>query len=149
MGGGERLSVCVCVYKVVSVKRNNWIHLPNAIPLLLPTHNLTPSTHSPEPVRSPIKRPPLPSMPLPAQYHHHPSHHAHYHHHMEPVLKTPPKRACRRPDKPPMQCANCGVMDTPLWRKASDGSGVTLCNACGIYLKTHSVCVLFWVGGLS
>lgn len=55
------------------------------------------------------------------------------------AVKTPPKRPCRRPDRPPMQCANCGVQDTPLWRKASDGSGATLCNACGIYLKTHNV----------
>lgn len=74
----------------------------------------------------PMRRPPLSGM-MPPPYHA-----------LEPV-KAPPKRTCRRPDRPPMQCANCGVLDTPLWRKASDGSGATLCNACGIYLKTHNV----------
>lgn len=33
-------------------------------------------------------------------------------------------------------CDNCGTTSTPLWRKDRD-SGQVLCNACGIYLKTH------------
>ncbi|UZJ52721.1 hypothetical protein CBS101457_002041 [Exobasidium rhododendri] len=34
-----------------------------------------------------------------------------------------------------MQCSNCGTTRTPLWRRAHDGSN--LCNACGLYSKTH------------
>lgn len=34
-----------------------------------------------------------------------------------------------------MRCANCGTTRTPLWRRANDGS--SLCNACGLYSKTH------------
>lgn len=30
-----------------------------------------------------------------------------------------------------VQCSNCGVNSTPLWRRAPDGS--TICNACGTY----------------
>jgi hypothetical protein len=33
-------------------------------------------------------------------------------------------------------CANCKTTSTPLWRKDRD-TGDMLCNACGIYLKTH------------
>ena len=33
-------------------------------------------------------------------------------------------------------CANCGTTSTPLWRKDRT-TGLSLCNACGIYLKTH------------
>jgi uncharacterized Zn finger protein (UPF0148 family) len=33
------------------------------------------------------------------------------------------------------QCFNCQVTKTPLWRK--DAEGQTLCNACGLYYKTH------------
>ncbi|KAL4540984.1 hypothetical protein Ndes2437B_g05383 [Nannochloris sp. 'desiccata'] len=33
-------------------------------------------------------------------------------------------------------CENCGTTQTPLWRKDRE-TGVMLCNACGIYLKTH------------
>ncbi|GAC97222.1 negative regulator of iron uptake genes [Pseudozyma hubeiensis SY62] len=35
-----------------------------------------------------------------------------------------------------MRCSNCGVTSTPLWRRAPDGS--TICNACGLYIKSHS-----------
>lgn len=33
-------------------------------------------------------------------------------------------------------CENCNTQQTPLWRKDRD-TGQMLCNACGIYLKTH------------
>lgn len=33
-------------------------------------------------------------------------------------------------------CENCGTTQTPLWRKDKE-TGMILCNACGIYLKTH------------
>ncbi|KXS18568.1 iron transporter biosynthesis regulating transcription factor, partial [Gonapodya prolifera JEL478] len=32
-------------------------------------------------------------------------------------------------------CANCGTGDTPLWRR--DGEAALVCNACGLYSKTH------------
>jgi len=35
-------------------------------------------------------------------------------------------------------CENCGTQQTPLWRKDKE-SGMILCNACGIYRKTHGV----------
>ena len=34
------------------------------------------------------------------------------------------------------RCARCGTSKTPLWRK-TPGTEIKLCNACGIYLKTH------------
>ncbi|PWZ01094.1 hypothetical protein BCV70DRAFT_199459 [Testicularia cyperi] len=40
------------------------------------------------------------------------------------------------PNAAGVQCANCGVTSTPLWRRAPDGS--TICNACGLYMKSHS-----------
>ncbi|EPS45622.1 hypothetical protein H072_372 [Dactylellina haptotyla CBS 200.50] len=33
-------------------------------------------------------------------------------------------------------CSNCGTTRTPLWRRAP--SGLTICNACGLYLKARN-----------
>ncbi|KIY53166.1 glucocorticoid receptor-like (DNA-binding domain), partial [Fistulina hepatica ATCC 64428] len=35
------------------------------------------------------------------------------------------------------QCHNCHTIVTPLWRKTDDGK--TVCNACGLYYKLHSM----------
>ncbi|KAL0077960.1 GATA-type zinc finger transcription factor, partial [Phycomyces blakesleeanus] len=36
-----------------------------------------------------------------------------------------------------IQCHNCGTNTTPLWRRNEEGQ--TICNACGLYYKLHSV----------
>ncbi|EXJ94525.1 GATA-binding protein, other eukaryote [Capronia coronata CBS 617.96] len=33
-------------------------------------------------------------------------------------------------------CSNCGTTKTPLWRRSP--AGTTICNACGLYLKTRN-----------
>ena len=40
------------------------------------------------------------------------------------------------PNKQGTACGNCHTTYTPLWRKDCN-TGEILCNACGIYLKTH------------
>ncbi|RIB13628.1 hypothetical protein C2G38_2197333 [Gigaspora rosea] len=36
------------------------------------------------------------------------------------------------------QCSNCGVRDTPAWRRDLQGVAL-LCNACGLYLKNKGI----------
>lgn len=40
--------------------------------------------------------------------------------------------------RPGTTCGNCCTANTPLWRK-DRATGQVMCNACGIYLKTHGV----------
>ncbi|CAN6608435.1 hypothetical protein TRVA0_003S04478 [Trichomonascus vanleenenianus] len=59
----------------------------------------------------------------------------------ETVQEMPPKKEENHVDKaqatPSAQfCSNCGTTRTPLWRRAPDGS--TICNACGLYLKSRN-----------
>ncbi|ORY45539.1 glucocorticoid receptor-like (DNA-binding domain) [Rhizoclosmatium globosum] len=35
-----------------------------------------------------------------------------------------------------ISCQNCRTSDTPTWRRG-EGHNVFLCNACGLYWKTH------------
>ncbi|KAJ3055774.1 hypothetical protein HK097_009344 [Rhizophlyctis rosea] len=49
-------------------------------------------------------------------------------------INTPMSKEVGGGDK--KKCANCKTMSSPSWRKCPD-TGETLCNACGLYRKTH------------
>lgn len=52
--------------------------------------------------------------------------------------RAPPGTHAPAPTRPGVVCANCGTANTPLWRKDRD-TQLMMCNACGIYYKTHGV----------
>ncbi|PWN47060.1 hypothetical protein IE53DRAFT_273788 [Violaceomyces palustris] len=52
------------------------------------------------------------------------------------TAESPPPIAANLQQNAGLKCSNCGVTSTPLWRRAPDGS--TICNACGLYMKSHS-----------
>lgn len=55
----------------------------------------------------------------------------------ERVSAEPLRRAKRRAlASEEYRCGRCGTTKTPLWRK-TPGTDTKLCNACGIYFKTH------------
>ncbi|PNH03891.1 GATA factor SREP [Tetrabaena socialis] len=53
-----------------------------------------------------------------------------------PSSRPPPAPRPPRNHLGPLLCSNCGTAHTPLWRK-DRATGLTVCNACGIYKQTH------------
>ncbi|KAI8099593.1 uncharacterized protein BX664DRAFT_321674 [Halteromyces radiatus] len=89
-------------------------------PLNTTTNNKSSSTSSSSGVSSPVKRTIRKKTPPPGQ-------------------ATMPIRVCAKATRPPrhMECFNCKVTKTPLWRRTPDRKQ-TLCNACGLYYKQYN-----------